>query len=185
MECLLLLDLMERLTSSLGTTALFEAWTSAARAARERGIPVIYIRVAFREGYPEISANNQLFAGIAANAILGEDDPQTAISSALTVEPGDLIVTKRRVSAFSGSDLATILRGQGVTALVMAGLVTSGVVLSTLVEAVDLDYRVIVLSDGCADWNHTLHDALMTEYFPTRGDVLTSAEWAGSTPPLI
>jgi nicotinamidase-related amidase len=89
-------------------------------------------------------------------------------------------VTKRRISAFAGSDLDVILRGLDIDTLVMAGLVTSGVVLSTLVEAVDRDYRTIVLTDGCADADEDLHNILMKRYFPSRGDTTTTAEWVRS-----
>ena len=50
------------------------------------------------------------------------------------------MVTKLRASAFTGSDLEIILRAQGINHLVLSGLVTSGVVLSTLLEAADKDY---------------------------------------------
>jgi nicotinamidase-related amidase len=60
-------------------------------------------------------------------------------------------VVKKRVSAFSGSDLEVLLRSLDVTHLVLTGIATSGVVLSTLREAADKDYRLTVLSDGCLD----------------------------------
>ena len=61
------------------------------------------------------------------------------------------MVTKRRVSAFAGSDLEVVLRSGEVGHLVLCGIATSGVVLSTLREAADRDYRLTVLSDLCVD----------------------------------
>jgi nicotinamidase-related amidase len=179
-QCLLLLDLMQRQVDELGNAQLMAAWTTAEQAARSAGVPIAYIRIAFRDGYPEVSANNALFADLAAHQVLLEADPQTAIATQLSPAPHDTIITKRRVSAFSGSDLAVVLRGLNTTTLVLAGLHTSGVVLSTLTEAIDLDYRIVVLADGCADPNQQLHDTLITEFFPLRSDVMTSAQWAMS-----
>jgi len=51
-------------------------------------------------------------------------------------------VTKRRVSAFAGSDLHVLLRAGGIEALVLSGIATTGVVLSTLRQAADLDFSL-------------------------------------------
>lgn len=58
-----------------------------------------------------------------------------------------IIITKRRISAFVGADLAMILRVNDIDMLVLYGIATSGVVLSTLVEAADADYRVAVIGE--------------------------------------
>jgi nicotinamidase-related amidase len=58
--------------------------------------------------------------------------------------------------------------------LVLLGIATSGVVLSTLVEAADADYRLAVIDDCCADLDSALHDCLIQRFFPTRGAVLSS-----------
>jgi isochorismate hydrolase len=62
--------------------------------------------------------------------------------------PAEPIVIKRRVSAFAGSDLDLLLRARDIDTLVLTGIAPNGVVLSTLRQAADLDYRLIVLSDG-------------------------------------
>ena len=95
------------------------------------------------------------------------------------VEPleNDVIVTKRRISAFTGSDLEVVLRAQNIDHIVLAGIATSGVVLSTLREAADKDYRITVLSDGCADRDEEVHRVLLTKIFPRQADVITIHEW--------
>jgi isochorismate hydrolase len=60
-------------------------------------------------------------------------------------------VVKHRVSPFVGTDLETLLRANGIDTLVLAGVHTSGVVLSTVCHAVDLNYRLVVVRDCCAD----------------------------------
>jgi nicotinamidase-related amidase len=91
-------------------------------------------------------------------------------------------VTKLRVSAFAGSDLAVVLRSGGTAHLVLAGIATSGVVLSTLRQAADLDYRLTVLADGCLDGDPEVHRVLMDKVFPRQAEITTIADWvAGLT----
>jgi nicotinamidase-related amidase len=81
------------------------------------------------------------------------------------------------VSAFSGSDLDVLLRGVGADALILAGISTSGVVLSTLRQAADLDYRLTVLADACADRDPEVHRVLTEKVFPRQALVATTDEW--------
>jgi nicotinamidase-related amidase len=84
------------------------------------------------------------------------------------------------VSAFAGTDLEMLLRARETETLAMFGIATSGVVLSTLTEAFDLDYRVAVIGDCCADRDVELHNVLLRNLFPTRGVVLTATEFASA-----
>lgn len=70
-----------------------------------------------------------------------------------------------------------IMRAQGVRTLVLAGIATSGVVLSTLRQAVDLDYGLTVLRDGCADADEEVHRVLLDKVFPRQADVLGVDQW--------
>jgi nicotinamidase-related amidase len=137
--------------------------------------------VRFREGYPEISARNRMFAAIRqAGAAMSETSAATDIHPAVAPQPGDIVVTKRRVGAFTGSDLEVVLRAQNIDHLVLTGIATSGVVLSTLRAATDMDYGLTVLSDCCADGDDEVHRILLTKVFPRQADVLTAAEWAAA-----
>lgn len=93
-------------------------------------------------------------------------------------ETQDVVVTKRRVGAFSGSDLEVVLRSQGIDHIVLTGLSTIGVVLSTLRAAADLDYQITVLSDCCADRDEEVHRVLMEKVFPMQADVMTAQQWS-------
>ena len=102
-------------------------------SARDALIPVIYVAVKFRPDYPEVSSRNKLFSAIKLGPLsLEENNSATDIHASLAPQPGDIVVTKRRVSAFSGSDLEVVLRSQHIEHLVLTGIATSGVVLSTL-----------------------------------------------------
>ena len=106
-----------------------------------------------------------------------EDHPDTQVHSSLAPRAGEPVILKRRVSAFSGSDLDVLLRAAGADTLVLAGIATSGVVLSTLRQAADLDYRLIVLSDACADRDAEVHRVLTEKIFPRQALVTTTDEW--------
>jgi nicotinamidase-related amidase len=87
------------------------------------------------------------------------------------------------VSAFAGSDLDVVLRGLGAGTLVLAGIATSGVVLSTLRQAADLDYRLIVLADACLDADPEVHRVLTEKVFPRQAEVSTVAQWTEQQAP--
>ena len=91
--------------------------------------------------------------------------------------PNELIITKKRVSAFTGSDLELILRSQNIKHIVLTGISTSGVVLSTLREAADKDYRITILADCCADLDEEVHRVLITKIFPRQATVINVSEW--------
>ncbi len=86
-------------------------------------------------------------------------------------------MTKKRISAFAGSDLDVILRGGDVTSVALAGISTSGVVLSTVREAADRDYELTVLEDLCLDGDDEVHRVLTQKVFPRQAEVINSADW--------
>jgi nicotinamidase-related amidase len=91
-----------------------------------------------------------------------------------------VIVVKKRISAFAGSDLEVLLRANDIRHLVLCGIATSGVVLSTLREAGDKDFALTVLSDLCADTDSEVHRVLLEKVFPRQARVITAAEWMAS-----
>jgi nicotinamidase-related amidase len=160
-----------------------EAFPRALDIARRAGIPVIFVRLAFREGYPEVSARNKSFSAISGRGPMTVVDASTRIHDSVAPRPGELVVTKLRVSAFAGSDLEVILRSQRIDTLILTGIATSGVVLSTLREAADKDYRLVVLSDACIDADQEVHRVLMEKIFPRQADVMTVDGWAKTLSP--
>jgi ABC-2 type transport system ATP-binding protein len=106
-------------------------------------------------------------------------DPSTAIHDSLGPQPGDIVVRKTRIGAMSTTDLDRQLRDRGIDTLVLAGISTSGVVLSTLIEAADRDYRLYVLSDGTEDPDEQARDVLLGRIFPRRRRSSTPPRCAG------
>ncbi len=146
--------------------------------ARQVGIEVFYVRVAFRANYPELSANNTFFSAIAKSGdLFNQDGPSTQIHSSIKPQDGEVIITKRRVSAFAGSDLDVLLRAKDIKRLILSGVSTSGVVLSTIRAASDLDFSLVVLKDACLDPDDEVHKVLTEKVFVRQAEVVNVEEW--------
>ena len=159
------------------STDYLDRVVAAQAKAESAGIPVVLVRVGFHPGHPEISPRNRRFSTIKTSGAMVLGDESTQPHPRLLRGNGEIVVTKKRVSAFAGSDLALVLRAHDVDHLVLAGISTSGVVLSTLRQAADLDYRLTVLTDLCRDGDDDVHRVLTEKVFPTQADVIDSADW--------
>jgi nicotinamidase-related amidase len=182
---LLVMDIQTATLGMLGdnpaAATLKSATSEAIAAARKAKMQIIYVVVGFREGFPEIGVDNKSFSAI-RNRPGMEALVNPTVDPFIDLQPGELVVTKRRVSAFAGSDLEVILRAHRIEHLVLTGIATSGVVLSTLREASDKDYRMSVLSDACVDMDSEVHNVLMTKVFPRQAEILTVRQWADGLP---
>jgi nicotinamidase-related amidase len=159
--------------------AYLRSVTHAIQIARSNKIPVIYVVVGFRKGYPEASPNNKSFSALRKNPEMNLDTEEAyRVHASIEPLPDDILIVKKRTSAFSGSDLEIVLRSKGLTQIVLTGIATSGVVLSTLREAADKDYAITVLSDCCFDQDEEIHRVLMTKVFVRQADVMTAEEWS-------
>jgi nicotinamidase-related amidase len=175
---LLVMDIQPAIMQMMGENAASIANTlnQAISAARSAGIRVIYVVVGFRKGFPEIGTGTAAnFAAIAKSGMAGLEEP--TVDPSVAPQPGEMVVTKRRVSAFAGSDLEVVLRSHRIEHLVLTGIATSGAVLSTLRQAADMDYRLSVLSDACADRDDDVHSVLMNKVFARQAEVMTTAQW--------
>ena len=122
--------------------------------ARRQGIPVIHVEVQ-----------------------RGERTPETAINSAVTPPPGEVVLTKSRAGPFSTTDLDAVLKSKAIETLVLMGIATSGCVLSTVRWGADIDYKLIVLSDCCADQDEEVQRVLLEKLFPRQATVVTSQDF--------
>jgi nicotinamidase-related amidase len=175
---LLLMDIQHGTTGRYGANSEYLDRVVAAQAkAEDAGIPVVLIRVGFEPGYPEVSERNKSFSAVKRSGSLVLGEQSTEVEPRLLRGKGELVVTKKRISAFAGSDLLEVLRARDVNHLVLAGIATGGVVLSTIRQAADLDFRLTVLSDLCLDLDEEVHRVLIEKVFPRHGDVETSADW--------
>src|SRR5665213_865363 len=109
--------------------AIVNKVADAIKAAREKNLLVIFVRVGFKKGLPEISPANKTFYGFKDHLKGANLGAFMQISPGLGITEDDIVVDKKRVSAFSGSDLEMILRANNISSLVLTGIATSGVVL--------------------------------------------------------
>lgn len=178
-SALLVMDMEVGILQNYPAAATLVSDVSKAIAnAREKEIPGIYVRIGFRQGAPEVSMNNKSLSGGKRNFATMDMEAFMKIHPDIAPQENEIVVTKRRVSAFTGSDLEVVLRAQGIHHIILTGVATSGVVLSTLREAADKDYGIIVLSDACGDADEEVHRVLMTKVFPRQADVFTIGEWS-------
>jgi len=143
-------------------------------AARTARMLVIYVTVAFRPGHPEVSARNRLFTLLKQNGLFARGHVDTAIHPALAPAEDEPVVIKHRVGAFTGTDLEMLLRASGIETLVLAGITTAGVVLSTVRQAFDMDYRVVVAGDCCADPDLDVHQMLLDKVIAQHAEVVSA-----------
>jgi nicotinamidase-related amidase len=161
-----------------GQADLLSRAAGVLKKARDQGLTVIHVQVGFRPGLPEISPRNPLFSAI-KNSVQHQQLFQGsagAIHPAVAPQGEDIVITKHRISAFTGTDLDMILRARGIETLILFGIATSGVVLSTLLHASDADYGVIVVKDCCTDRDPEVHACLVEKLFPRLARVLSAGE---------
>jgi nicotinamidase-related amidase len=146
--------------------------------ARRAHVPIVHVRVGFRPGVPEASPRNLFLSAVKASLPHQRffQNESGAIHPAVAPEDGDLIVTKNHVSAFAGTDLDLLLRAKDIHTLMVFGIATSGVVLSTVLQGADMDYRVVVIKDCCVDLDPDLHTCLVDKVLPHPATVVSADE---------
>ena len=176
---LLVMDIQETMMTYLPDPKPLLAQVKAAiEGARAANIEVIYVILSFRKGHPEISSKHKRFSRLKESGFMfTEGHEGTALHSTIVPKEQELILHKKRVSAFAGSDLEMVLKSKGVDNLVIAGFATSGIVLHTVTEGSDKDYHITVLSDACADPDPEIHEFLTKRIFSAAGTVVTTDEW--------
>jgi nicotinamidase-related amidase len=175
---LLLMDFQNAMLAGLAEAeGLLDRTRAALSWARSEKIQVCYVRVAFTdEDYRAVPAHSKTFAGVARNKFLAADSPEAQVHPSLEIRDEDIVVRKTRFGAFSTTSLYSRLHAQGIDTLVLAGISTAGVVLSTVRDAGDEDYRVYVLSDATADPDPEVHRVLIEKVFPHQADVITTGD---------
>ena len=125
------------------------------RGCREKGIPVIFANDSYLE-------NDWLFNYMKKHAIRGTEEVE--VIDELKPEAGDIVVEKRRFSAFFRTDLDITLRELGVNTVALAGINTHVCVLATAFDAVSNDFKAIILKDCCASHSKELHDFVVEKF---------------------
>ncbi len=175
---LLVMDMQVGILSTFPNTEnIIKNISDAIGIARNKDILIIFATLSFKNGAAEISPNNKVFAATREHIANINFDEFSKVHPELTPQKNDIHITKRRVSAFTGSELEVVLRSKGIQHLILTGVATSGIVLSTTTEASDKDFKITVLSDGCADRDEEVHRVLTTKILLRHANVLTIEEW--------
>lgn len=182
-----------------GIAAAAHATRPVLDAARAAGIPVVYLNM---EHEPDLSdagpaegphrvKHRPLALGDTVAApdgspgrILIRNTWNTENVPDLAPEPGDVVVSKHRYSGFYETELDDVLRGLGVTHLIVTGCTTSVCVESTVRDATFRDYSCVVLEDCTAEPLGT-HDASLKVIETLFGWVSNTAALLAALAPQI
>ncbi len=145
--------------------------------ARAAGVLVVFVHIAFRPNRADLPPATRSSPPSSTRAMRSTRAPAgTEID--LPMHADDVVILKRRASAFAGTDLDLVLRAHAVDSIAVAGVATGAMVAATCYDAADRGYRVTVLRDGCADGDTAIHDFFIDRVFASRGhDVISCAEW--------
>jgi ureidoacrylate peracid hydrolase len=157
----------------------------AAQGFRELGIPVIWIRSMHPPGGADWRHFFDHFVAPerreAAAAAMSDDAPPSRFYREMDVRDSDYVVIKNRYSCLipGSSSLERLVRNLGRDTLVLAGTKTDICVESTARDAMMLDFRVAVLSDGTAALSDEEHQAALNVLVQEFADILTVDEVLG------
>jgi len=177
-KALLVIDVQQGLVDQMGFGLDYvHRVRQAIETARAASIRVIYARIAFQEGAPEVSPVQRSLYNFAKSGAMTKTSAASQIHSLITPKSEDIVITRPRVSAFKGSELDLVLRTLDIKHLVLSGNATRMGILATLFDAGDNGYQLTVLSDCCIDYDQAVHHFLMKEVFPLQASVISLKEW--------
>jgi nicotinamidase-related amidase len=170
------MDFQDEIVVSHDASGVIAATRTVLDAARAARIPVAFVVVGFRPGYPEVSVNNKGFSAIKTSGRL----VNPGVIAALAPIEGEPVVVKHRVGALYGTDLPVILSAFDADHLVLTGISTSGVILSTTRMAADMDFAITILADCVGDSDPAVHDFLLTKILPRQAEISDSQSFIAS-----
>ncbi|MBI4775072.1 MAG: cysteine hydrolase [Deltaproteobacteria bacterium] len=160
---LLIIDLVEdtfgkhsHLPVTQAALAMVPRINEVIRACRQRGLPVIFSTDSFLE-------NDFVFQGkMKPHSIRGTRGAE--VYSGLDRQPGDVVLPKRRFSAFYKTDLDQSFRLWGVDTVAVTGIATHVCVLATALDALSNDFKAIMIEDCCASMSEDMHNNCLNLY---------------------
>ena len=150
-------------------------------ASRAADVPVIYVNIEFRPGFPELKKPTYpLIESIQERNAFLRGSWDAAVPEELAPAEGDIAVINFDSSAFSHTDLDCILRAKGVRQLYLTGIATNWVVESTTRYGAELGYDITVLADCCQGFTDELHDFAVANTLPYYATIAQSSEYIAS-----
>jgi nicotinamidase-related amidase len=177
---LLLMDFQHAMVGALGDDSAAPVVSNAVTAlewARANKFHVAHIRVAFEPTEAgDIPDTNKAFAPLRGAGMMLNGSPEVEIVDLVKPADHERVFRKTRFGAFSTTTLGPWVEAGSIDTVILAGITTSGVVLSTVREAADKDLRVIVLRDASGDPDPVAHEVLVERVFPASADVVSTAQ---------
>jgi nicotinamidase-related amidase len=144
-------------------------------AARPRGVPIIYTTVEHRADALDYGRDrDKNFRTGEATSVEGGKGPQ--IPQEIAPMPADVVISKKKPSAFFGTPLASYLIDLGVDTLLVTGVSTSGCVRATVVDGHAYNFRVCLVEEGCFDRSAVAHKVNLFDMHMKYADVVSLAE---------
>lgn len=156
-----------------------ECGMRALATGRSLDLLVVHVRLAFRPDHASVNRRSPMGRFFVESSALIDGEEGTEFVPELGPTGDEIVVTKRGVSAFTGSDLDLILRQRSIDTLVLMGVVTHFAVEGTARDACDRGYRVVTLTDCCASGQNERHTAAL-DILARIGELTTSASLAAS-----
>nr|CAG8437562.1 3947_t:CDS:10 [Entrophospora candida] len=141
-------------------------------AKQKKKLHCISIGLSFRPNYPEVSPNNRYFENYKNSGRLVEGTKGAEFIDGLQPREHDIVIQRRRVDAFYNTDLQMILESLNIKHIILAGISTADVILSTSLSAADRDLCVTVVRECCFEGNDLVQNVLMDEIFPKQGVIV-------------
>ena len=143
--------------------------------ARPLDVPVIYAR--YGPFATDAEWGRWLDKGTGAEPNSPMRSPEAhEIPELIEPVPDEVVLTKSKPSAFFGTPLASLLTWHGVDTTIVTGMVTSGCVRATVVDAFSHNHRVVVPIECVADRSETSHQVNLFDMDMKYADVLPLAE---------
>jgi nicotinamidase-related amidase len=152
-------------------------------ASRAKNIPVIYVRMEYRPGYPEIPVQEDLPPGrtrMRSEGFYKQGSWNVQIVDELKPTEKDIVVVNHSASAFGHNELDIILRSKNIRYLVLAGLSTKTIVTCTAVEAYVKGYYNYVVKDCCNSRKEGENEFYAKEVLPAYSVVIDSNQYVSA-----
>ena len=158
---------------ALGVVEAVKATVQLLKAARQKGVPIIYTRVLY---HPSGADGGLFVKKVPALRKMVQGEPLADIVPELPPGPDDVILIKQYASSFFGTSLAAMLTARGIDTLIITGCSTSGCVRATALDAMQYGFRPIVPRECVGDRHAGPHEANLFDINAKYGDVLPLAE---------
>ena len=156
-----------------GCVAAREHAIRLAAAARAAGVPVIFTEVKYQPGGGDGGA---FYAKVPALSCFDAGTDTQKLVEGLSVEPGDLMITKQYPSAFFGTSLAATLQHLRIDTLIIGGLTTSGCVRATCIDSISSGFVTLIAEEACGDRAAGPHEANLFDMSAKYADLVSTED---------